>query len=47
MARKRVYRPEFRSNVIELVRSGKSVSAVAKEYDIAPDDYDLVEARRS
>lgn len=35
MARKRVCPPEFRSNVIELVRSGKSVSAVAKEYDVA------------
>jgi transposase len=35
MARKRVYPPEFRSIVIELVRSGKSVSAVAKEYDVA------------
>ena len=35
IARKRVYPPEFRSNVIELVRSAKSVSAVAKEYDVA------------
>jgi len=35
MARKRVYPPEFRSNIVELVRSGKSVSSVAKEYDVA------------
>jgi transposase len=35
MARPRVYPPEFRSNIIELARSGKSVSAIAKEYDLA------------
>ena len=35
MARPRVYTPEYRSKIIELVRSGKSVSAVAKEYELA------------
>lgn len=35
MARKRLYPPEFRSKVLELIRSGKTVSAVAREYEIA------------
>ena len=35
MAKHRAYPLEFRSNIIELVRSGKSVSAVAKEFSVA------------
>jgi transposase len=35
MAKNRAYPLEFRANVIELVRSGKSVSAVAKEFNVA------------
>jgi transposase len=35
MAKKRAYPLEFRAKIIELIRSGKSVSAIAKEYDIA------------
>lgn len=35
MAKNRAYPLEFRSNIIELVRSGKSVSAVAKKYSVA------------
>jgi transposase len=35
MAKNRAYPLEFRANVVDLVRSGKSVSAVAKEFNIA------------
>jgi transposase len=35
MAKKRVYPPEFRANVLELIRSGKSANAVAREYEIS------------
>lgn len=32
---KRVYPPEFRANVLELIRSGKTANAVAREYEIS------------
>jgi len=35
MARKRVYPPEFRHKVLELIRSGKSANAVAREFEIS------------
>lgn len=35
MAKKRIYPPEFRQKVLELVRSGRSVNAVAGEFEIA------------
>lgn len=35
MAKKRTYPPEFRHKVLELVRSGRSVNAVASEFEIA------------
>ncbi len=35
MARMRVYPPEFRAKILELVRSGKNVSAIAREYELA------------
>lgn len=35
MAKKRTYPPEFRQKVLELVRSGRSVNAVAGEFEIA------------
>jgi hypothetical protein len=35
VARKRVYPPEFRAKILELVRSGKNVSAIAREYELA------------
>jgi transposase len=35
MARKRVYPPEFRAKILELVRSGRSANSIAREYEIA------------
>ena len=36
MARaRRTYTPEFRHNVLELIRSGRSANAVAREYEIS------------
>jgi transposase len=35
MAKNRAYPPEFRAKIIELARSGKSVSSIAQEYDVA------------
>jgi len=35
MAKKRIYPPEFRHKVLELVRSGRSVNAVAGEFEVA------------
>lgn len=35
MAKKRIYPPEFRHKVLELVRSGRSINAVASEFEIA------------
>jgi transposase len=35
MAKNRAYRPEFRAKIIELARSGESVSSLSKEYDVA------------
>ena len=35
MSKQRAYPPEFRAKIIELARSGKSVSSIAKEYDVA------------
>ena len=35
MAKKRVYPSEFRAKILELIRSGKNASAVAREYDLS------------
>lgn len=35
MAKRPTYPPEFRRRVLELVRSGRSVNAVAREFDIS------------
>jgi len=35
IAKHRAYPPEFRAKIIELARSGKSVSSIAQEYDVA------------
>ena len=35
MAKKRVYPAEFRSKIVELIRSGKNANAVAREYEIS------------
>jgi transposase len=35
MARRPTYPPEFRRRVLELVRSGRSVNAVAREFEIS------------
>jgi transposase len=35
MAKKRVYPPEFRAKIVELIRSGKNANAVAREYEIS------------
>ena len=35
MAKKRVYSPEFRAKILELIRSGRNANAIAREYEIS------------
>lgn len=35
MAKNRVYPPEFRAKIVELIRSGKNANAVAREYEVS------------